>query len=175
MTMDAGQFRGLVDDHQNMVFSIALRLTRDRADAEEVAQDVFLELFRSAGRLTGDDHTRFWLRRVAVHRSTDLLRRRRVRPDIAAEEWTEASSPSAEVRWSDSSAALALDARIDELVTSLPENFRVPVVLRYGEDMTPEEIATMLGQPLATVKSNLRRGLEMMRRKAAVTLREHIR
>src|SRR5579875_471762 len=89
MTMDPGEFRRLVEQHQGMVFSIALRITRDRGTAEEVAQDVFLELYRSAERLQGADHTRFWLRRVAVHRATDALRRQSRQPEAAAEAWLE--------------------------------------------------------------------------------------
>jgi RNA polymerase sigma-70 factor (ECF subfamily) len=52
---------------------------------------------------------------------------------------------------------------------------RVVVVLRYQEEMRAEEIAALLGQPVATVKSNLQRGLQMLRRKAAVTMKEYVR
>ena len=61
-----------------MVFSLALRVTGENGAAEEVAQDAFLELYRAGGeRLESEDHVRFWLRRVTVHRATDALRRRR--------------------------------------------------------------------------------------------------
>jgi RNA polymerase sigma-70 factor (ECF subfamily) len=52
---------------------------------------------------------------------------------------------------------------------------RVAILLRYQEDMPPDEIACLLGQPVATVKSNLQRGLKLMRRKAAVTMKEFVR
>jgi RNA polymerase sigma-70 factor (ECF subfamily) len=52
---------------------------------------------------------------------------------------------------------------------------RVAVVLRYQEEMSPNEIAALLGQPVATVKSNLQRGLQLLRRKAAVTMKEYVR
>src|SRR5579885_2601047 len=86
------EFRRLIDAHQRMVFSIALRVTGDYATAEEVAQDVFFSLHRNAEKLAGEDHIRYWLRRVAVHRSTDALRRRSVRPESDAEEWSEEQS-----------------------------------------------------------------------------------
>src|SRR5580698_1179892 len=89
MAIADGEFRRLIETHQRMVFSIALRVTGDYAAAEEVAQDVFLELHRSAERLASEDHIRFWLRRVAVHRATDSLRRKALRPEAAAEEWIE--------------------------------------------------------------------------------------
>ncbi len=72
-------FEQLVDEHQSMVFSLALRMTGDRGLAEEIAQDVFLELDGHLAKLESPLHASFWLRRVAMSRSADALRRRRVR------------------------------------------------------------------------------------------------
>ena len=132
---------------------------------------MFLALFRSGQRLESEDHVRFWLRRVTVHRATDALRRRSRQPEAAAEEWME------EDHAEENSAALnaAIVALLEELLRGLPEAMRVAVVLRYQEEMSPPEIAALLGQPLATVKSNLQRGLQMLRRKAAVTMKEYVR
>ena len=66
-------------------------------------------------------------------------------------------------------------ARLEELLGAMPEPMRVVIVLRYQEEMLPVEIATLLSQPVATVKSNLQRGLKLMRRKAAVTMKEFVR
>jgi RNA polymerase sigma-70 factor, ECF subfamily len=173
MTMDPGEFRRLAEEHQRMVFSIALRVSRDRGMAEEIAQDVFLELYRSGEKLQGPDHVRFWLRRVAVHRATDALRRQARQPETAAEEWMEEQHGTPVP---DSSVLNnGISHRLESMVGSLPESMRVAVVLRYGEDMTPEEIGLMLGQPIPTVKSNLQRGLKMLRQKAAVTMKEYVR
>jgi RNA polymerase sigma-70 factor, ECF subfamily len=159
--------------HQRMVFSLALRITSDYATAEEVAQDVFLALHRSGDTLTSEDHIRFWLRRVAVHRATDALRRRAVRPEDAShsEEWMEDQHFDAVA----STSNVALQVRLEDLLAAMPETLRVAVVLRYQEEMLPDEIATLLNQPVATVKSHLQRGLKLLRRKAAVTMKEYIR
>ncbi len=69
-------FAQLVDEHQSMVFSLAWRMTGDRGLAEEIAQDVFLELDRNMNRIENPQHALFWLRRVAMSRSADALRRR---------------------------------------------------------------------------------------------------
>ena len=171
--MDAGEFRRVVETHGRTVFSIALRLTRDPGTAEEVAQDVFLELHRSAERLEGEEHVRFWLRRVAVHRATDALRRLARRPEAGAEEWTEEQHGGGLMDTAELANGMA--QRLEAAVGSLPEAMRVAVVLRYSEEMTPDEISLLLGQPIATVKSNLQRGLKMLRVKAAVTLKEFVR
>jgi RNA polymerase sigma-70 factor, ECF subfamily len=170
MAIEQSEFRRLIETHQRMVFSLALRITGDYSAAEEVAQDVFLALHRSGERLTSEDHVRFWLRRVTVHRATDALRRKAHRPEAAAEEWLDTQHPNDEVV-----SSVALQARIEDLLRGLPEPMRVAVVLRYQEEMLPDEISRLLAQPLATVKSNLQRGLKLLRRKAAVTMKEYVR
>lgn len=171
MRYSTGEYRSAVEEHAGMVFSIALRLLNDYGTAEEVAQDVFLELHRAAEQPGIGDHLKFWLRRTAVHRATDALRRRRVRPEVRAEEWDEAvhGNGAGEARVSE------MEIKLEELLETLPENQRVAVVLRYTEGMTAVEIGAVLRQPAATVKSNLQRGLALLRRKAQVTMREFIR
>jgi RNA polymerase sigma-70 factor (ECF subfamily) len=154
-----------------MVFSLALRVTGEYGTAEEVAQDAFLELFKTGDRLESEDHIKFWLRRVTVHRATDALRRRRTRPEALADEWIEEEF----VEENPEAVSAAVLALLEELLKGLPEAMRVVVVLRYQEEMLPGEIASLLGQPLATVKSNLQRGLQLLRRKAAITMKEFVR
>lgn len=171
MQIDSIKFRHLVEQHQSMVFSIALRVTGEFGVAEEVAQDAFLELHRSSERMESDDHIKFWLRRVTVHRATDALRSRSRRPEAEAEEWMDEQHTDV----SGAGLDFGIVARLDELLRTLPETMRVAVVLRYQEEMLPDEIAAMLGQPVATVKSNLQRGLQLLRRKAATTMKEYVR
>ena len=177
MAMDSAEFRRLVETHQRMVFSLALRVTGEYGTAEEVAQDAFLELFRAAERLESEDHVRFWLRRVTVHRATDALRRRSRQPEAAAEEWMEEQHADGDGAGVLNAGVLSagIEARLEDLLSALPEAMRVAVVLRYQEDMLPEEIAALLAQPVATVKSHLQRGLQLLRRKAAVTMKEYVR
>ncbi len=139
--------------------------------AEEVAQDAFLQLFHGAEKVTDEEHLRNWLRRVTVHRAMDALRRRAVRPESGAEEWMEERHVAEALPVMSS----VIEARLEELVGTLPEQMRVAVVLRYQEEMMPEEIAVMLGRPVATVKSDLQRGLKLLRRKATVTMKEYVR
>jgi RNA polymerase sigma-70 factor, ECF subfamily len=162
-------FERLVEEHQSMVFSLALRMTADRGLAEEIAQDVFLELDRHLGKLESPEHARNWLRRVAMNRSADALRRRKVRGVDLWVEIGEMHGAQSEDRPS------ALGARIEQLLTTLPEAQRAALVLRYQEDLTPEEIAATLEAPVATVKSNLQRGLKLLRAKATGHLKEFIR
>jgi RNA polymerase sigma-70 factor (ECF subfamily) len=171
MAIPEPQFRRLIETHQRMVFSLALRVVGDYATAEEVAQDVFLELYRSGERLESEDHIRFWLRRTAKHRAIDAIRRKSNRPEADADEWMEqdyAAAPSPSLN-------VSTEARLESLLRTLPDGLRAAIILRYQEDMLPDEIAAVLGQSAASVKSQLHRGLTLLRRKAAVTMKEYFR
>ena len=162
-------FEKLVDEHQSMVFSLAWRMTGDRGLAEEVAQDVFLEMDRHMEKIESPEHAMNWLRRVAMNRSSDALRRRKVRGLDLWVDIEEKHGAPAEERLS------PLSGRLEHLLSTLPEAQRAALILRYQEDLTPEEIAATVDSPLATVKSNLHRGLKLLRAKATTHLKEYIR
>jgi RNA polymerase sigma-70 factor, ECF subfamily len=104
-----------------------------------------------------------------VNRSADALRRRRVRGvDLWVEIEEKHGAPLEEKQ-------TALGSRLEHLLSTLPEAQRAALVLRYQEDMTPEEIALTVDAPVATVKSNLHRGLKLLRAKATTHLKEYIR
>jgi RNA polymerase sigma-70 factor, ECF subfamily len=153
-------------EHQSMVFSIALRVLGNRPAAEEVAQDVFLELHAKLGELASEEHVLYWLRRVTVHRAIDRVRRRDRSPEVAMD-WQDLTDLPGEAADADP----LLSRRLRQLVASLPEVPRTVLVLRYQEDMSPEEISGVLDMPVATVKSHLQRTLRLLREKAARVLR----
>ena len=153
-------FRSLVLRHQATVFSIALHFLRDRATAEEVAQEVFFSLHRNLQQIETPAHAAAWLRKVAVQRSIDEGRRRSRRPQVALEDVAE---PAAGIRPGDP----LLSELLRKLVATLPEAPRMVMVLRYQEDLEPAEIAAALEMPVATVKSHLQRSLALLREKLA--------
>lgn len=173
MTVTDDEFSSLIDEYSSMVFSVALRLLGDRGLAEEVAQDVFLELHIWLPRLESTDHVRHWLRRVTTHRATDVIRRRRVRPEGQSEEWDDKYEGAAASQACERDGPMR--TAMERMLLSLPIAQRTVLVLRYGEDLTPEEIARTTGDPVATVKSHLQRGLQLMRRKGSVVLKEYVR
>jgi RNA polymerase sigma-70 factor, ECF subfamily len=151
-------------EHQSMVFSIARRIVRDPSLAEEVAQDVFLELYGQLPSLASQEHVVHWLRRVTVHRSIDQARRRLRRPqDHAAVSF--AAPGVAEPAAAQQETDPWLTDRVRQMIASLPIVPRTVIVLRYQEDLMPEEIAALLAMPVATVKSHLQRALKVLRAK----------
>lgn len=156
-------FEELLREDQRMVFSIAYHFLHNGAAAEEVAQDVFLELFKKLGTLESQAHVTFWLRRVACHRSIDYARRNK---GAAAEvSWEELPEPSHASARSDRENDPMLSKRLQQLVAALPEKMRMVVILRYQEEAGLEEIANTMGIPLNTVKSTLHRAHAILREK----------
>lgn len=149
-------FARIVEDNQSLVFSLAVRFLRDREAASELAQDVFLGLYRQLDRIESPAHATWWLRRSICHRCIDEARKRKLRPRIGIDSVPE---PRAERREPD----LMLNERLRKLVEKLPEGARMVVLLRYQEDLDPSEIAEMLNMSIGTVKSRLHRSLAFLR------------
>ena len=156
---ETSDFTALVREHQAMVFSLAYHFLGERAAAEELAQDVFMQLFRHLGRLQSREHVVFWLRRVTANRCIDEARRQQRHPEIKLEEMP---APAAPLQPSDP----FVSDRLRRLVAALPEKSRMFVLLRYQEDLDPADIAKLMNVPVNTVKSQLQRALTMLRQKA---------
>jgi RNA polymerase sigma-70 factor (ECF subfamily) len=148
-------FAALVREHQRSVYSLALRMLSDRHAAEDLAQEVFLQLYRSLSAVSSEAHLGFWLRRVTMHRAIDRLRRA-PRLESRAEELAAVVSET-------EPADPLLERRLRALLRELPAAARAVVLLRYQEDLDPVDIARTLRMPLNTVKSHLRRSLAQLR------------
>ncbi|HEX7152841.1 MAG TPA: RNA polymerase sigma factor [Thermoanaerobaculia bacterium] len=154
---DHDAFAELVNEHEAMVFSLAFHFFGDRTQAEEVAQETFLQLYRSLRSIESPSHLLFWLRQVATRRCIDQVRRTKLRA-VPLE--------SVEELYSHEPGADPLrDRKLRELVASLPEAQRIVVTLRYQEDLDPTEICRIVDMPVNTVKSHLHRALQALRRK----------
>ena len=154
---ESAAFGLLVRQHQRTVFSLALRMLCDRHQAEDLAQEVFLQLHRHLASVTSTAHLVFWLRKVTVNRAIDRLRRE---PKIDAVPLEEADELPGE--GSDQDPLLA--RRLRTLVGQLAPAPRAVLRLRYQEDMDPSQIATTLSMSINTVKSHLKRSLTQLRK-----------
>src|SRR5258706_2399775 len=153
---DETAFALLLRQNQRMVFSIAWNFFGDRSLAEDLAQEVFVQMFQSLRTIESDSHLVFWLRQVTTRKCIDHYRWRLKRKHVALDDWIEEGEAP------ESPDLMALN-RIGNLVRGLPEKVRAVVVLRYQEDMEPTQIAANLGWPVNTVKSRLHRALQMLK------------
>jgi RNA polymerase sigma-70 factor, ECF subfamily len=149
-------FREIIRAHQDTVYTLALRMLKVPEDAEELAQDVFVSAHRHLDKIVSEDHLLFWLRRTVCHRAIDRLRRRPRHTPVPLDS-------AAEVPHPDSNRDPLLERHLREMVLRLPPRARAVVLLRYQEDLDPPDIANVLGMPLDTVKSHLKRSLASLR------------
>ena len=156
-------FRMLVDREQANVIAICRRVLRDGAEAEDVAQEAFLQAYRSLPTFRGDGPFGAWLGRIAVRMAFARLKRpAELRVDHTREEgWlvdmTDAADPQ--------SLTLSAENRTEVMkaVSKLPEAQRRTVAMRFYGDMSLEEISSATGVPKGTVKSRLQRALATLR------------
>lgn len=159
---DHDAFRFLLRLHQSRVFSIALRFTGRRAEAEELAQDVFVQLHGALAQIGTPAHLTHWLLRAISHRCIDRQRREQRRPRLVP---IESVAEAADVAAPDGDGGgdpLA-GARLRRLLLDLSPDARAVVVLRFQEDLDPADIAQALQMSVNTVKSHLRRSLDALR------------
>ncbi len=159
------EFTAVVRRYQDMVYSLAYHFLDNVGEAEELAQEVFVELFRKRPVLESDEHLKHWLRRTTCHRAIDWLRQRARAKSVPLDELPAAPEQAAEQDpW--------LQARLRRAIASLPPKRRLVLILRYQEGLTAEEIANLLDMPASTIRAQLARTLAWLRLKLQVHRRE---
>jgi RNA polymerase sigma-70 factor (ECF subfamily) len=155
---DEGAMLLLYDRYSRLVYSVAVHVLNDRHVAEDVAQEVFLHIWRSArsfnaerGSLTG------WLAVITRHRAIDILRRRDRECGLEAE-WGAESNSHKDVELSEAVTRLATALPL------MPAPQRVALGLAYFSGLSHSEISLRTGEPLGTVKSRIRMALEFLRK-----------
>jgi RNA polymerase sigma-70 factor, ECF subfamily len=167
-----GAFDALVRTYQDRLFAFALRMTGSRRHAEEIAQDAFVRAYRALARYPSDRvaalRPRAWLFQIAANVARNRARGRRLHEisltpaDLDAPILDPPDDPAGRPE-----ATVVRDEARAELaghVLRLPERYRAAVVLRHVHGFGYREVATVLGQPVGTVKANVHRGVAMLRR-----------
>jgi RNA polymerase sigma factor (sigma-70 family) len=155
-------FERMVREHQHRVYAVGFALTGNRHDAEEVAQDTFLRAYRALATYPADRirdlKQKPWLHRIAVNVVRNRVRGAKPRTaELNGSEPDDAPGPESQT---------LQRAAMDDLagrLAGLPPRFREAVVLRHVHEMSYEEVAEALDQPVGTVKSNVHRGLQLLR------------
>lgn len=161
---DEAALGALYDRYGALVYTIGLRITGDRQTAEEVTQDVFQNVWQTAGSFQpGLGAVGGWLVGIARHRAIDAIRSKRERS--RAREQTFEQSGLADLEAGPDAALLQLDLReaVRGALSNLPASQRQAVELAYYAGLTRVEIAERLGEPLGTIKTRLRLGLTRLR------------
>src|SRR5215203_3266292 len=169
---DSGRFEAFVREYQDMVFATAVRLLGNPAEAEDVAQTVFLKAFQRFRELESSVTVAGWLKTVTTNLCLNHLSRYRARwqffseLDAAAPEGVPsfASSLVAPARVEVDHEAADRQTRLEQALRMLPDHQRVPLVLFHFDDLSYHEIAAKLGVSLSKVKSDIFRGRETLKK-----------
>jgi RNA polymerase sigma-70 factor (ECF subfamily) len=170
---DAEDFEAFVRAHQDMVYATALRLLGRPADAEDVAQTVFLRAFRHHASLAGNPAAPGWLKTVATNLCLNHLTRYRARWRLFSEIGSASETTDAPQPFEDTLAAPTVTdhpfeaqqqaAALEAAIGRLPDHQRVPLVLFHFEHLSYQEIAGRLGVSLGKLKTDIHRGRETLR------------
>ena len=154
---DHDAFAELIGQHEAMVYSLGWHFFNDRSRAEEIAQDVFLQLYRNLKDIESEAHLLFWLRQVTTRRCIDATRRARMKA-VSLDD-------AGDLPTREKAADPLRDRLLKRMIEELPDLQRAMVTLRYQEDLDPSEICRIVGMPVNTVKSHLHRALVALRKK----------
>jgi RNA polymerase sigma-70 factor, ECF subfamily len=164
---DREAFTLLVSRFHRVVYSIAYRMTGSFTEAEDLSQEIFLRIYQNLSRYDPGLPLGPWINRVACNHTLNWLKGRRpaslsLSVDIDGEE---VERPIADKREGPEEALInrSREERLQEVIMSLPENYRLAFTLKYVEDLTAQEISEIMQIPKNTIKTWLIRAREILR------------
>lgn len=161
--------RDLVLRYQRQVYSVLMRVVRRSEDAEDLTQETFVRMFRALDRYDPDRPFAAWLFTIATRLGIDHLRRKRVptfslnqaEPGSNEEYTIDVEDPG--LKPDEVTSNAEEEVRTQSLIDSLPEHYRIVVLLRHQQDLSYEEIAEALNLPLGTVKARIHRARALLK------------
>jgi RNA polymerase sigma-70 factor (ECF subfamily) len=179
---DEAAFHALVRAHERRVFALIVRMIGSRAEAEDLAQEVFVQVFKAIGTFRGESKLSTWIFRIAINltknRTKYLTARRSSRQDplekLDLEPADARPAAGAAHRPDEVAAGKQLEQIVQDAIVKLEPTFRECLVLRDVEDMSYEEIVAITGLPEGTVKSRLHRARAQLKELVESALGEKI-
>jgi RNA polymerase sigma factor (sigma-70 family) len=167
---DENAFKVLVDTYQDRVFNTAIGVVQNAEDAEDVAQEVFIQVYKSIHSFKGESKLSTWLYRIATTRSLDLLRSRKSKKRFGFMQrlFGEGNQPLYELP-DFNHPGIALDkkenaAKLFKAISQLPENQKVAFTLHKLEDLSYQEVSDVMKTSVAAVESLMHRAKQNLRK-----------
>ncbi|MDR3239288.1 MAG: sigma-70 family RNA polymerase sigma factor [Clostridiales bacterium] len=153
-------FAELIARYKNLVYSVILRMVNDREEANDLAQDVFLKLYKNLDKYYPDYKFSTWTIRIATNHVIDY-RRRKKQETVSMEEveyelGTDDSPENAYIRQEQKQ-------ELNQMLVDLPDMYKIPIVLYHEQDLSYQEIADIIHEPLSKVKNRIFRGRRMLK------------
>jgi RNA polymerase sigma-70 factor (ECF subfamily) len=160
---DQAAFEMLVHQNAQFVFNLALRVVQNQQEAEEIAQEAFIKVWKALPRYRTEARFRTWLYRIVVNLCYDRLPK--LKKDFQVLEAESALDVSEAAHPSPEHAVISNELRNDlhQAIRSLPEMYQLLITLRHLQEMSYTEIAEITGQQLGTVKSGIHRARKILK------------
>jgi RNA polymerase sigma-70 factor (ECF subfamily) len=153
-------FNELVTRYKNLVYSVILRMINDREEANDLAQDVFVKVYKNLEKYYPDFKFSTWVIRITTNHVIDYRRKKKqetvsfeeVDYDIASEDSPERAYIEKERK-----------EKLNDVVSDLPDMYKIPIVLYHQQGLSYQEIADIIDEPLSKVKNRIFRGRKMLK------------
>jgi RNA polymerase sigma-70 factor (ECF subfamily) len=170
---DAAAFEELVDKYKQPVLNLCYRTVRDQTEAEDIAQNVFVQVFKSSDRYRVEAKFSTWLFTIARNLCLNEIRRRSRHPAESLEAAENPENENASRQFEDRKNTSAPDlllrdeltSKVEEALAALPENQRTAILLFKEKEMSYEDISNILDCSLSATKSLIHRGRETLKQK----------
>jgi RNA polymerase sigma-70 factor (ECF subfamily) len=168
---DEAAFRAIVDTWQNMVFNTAIGIVQNAEDAEDITQEVFVQVYQSVATFKGDSKFSTWLYRIAVTKSLDHERRKKRKKRFAFVKSLFGEDSAIEVNPPDfNHPGIVLDKKEDasllfQTIKELPENQRIAFTLHKVEGLSYQEVSEVMKTTVSSVESLMHRAKNNLRKK----------
>ena len=169
---DAVEFTNLFEEHLNSLYSIALRMTRNQLDAEDLIQDTAMRAFRYFNNFDRGTNFKAWVYRILTNNYINVYRKKKKTPqsvelesvsfkleDAGGNYWEALDVKDSGIPYEE-----VFDDEISKAIDKLPDEYRMVVLLADVNDLSYKEIAQIIDHPLGTVMSRLHRGRKMLQR-----------
>ena len=157
---DEPAFRELVDLYKGLVFAVIARSGVDRSRVEDLAQDVFLKIYRGLPYFRGEAKLTTWIFRIVLNLLSQEREKRRASREVTLDSDLPAHEPRSQDR---STSDLELRDRLEKALAKLPANYRLLVAGHYLDEVKYEDLADALDIPVGTVKTHLHRAKKQLR------------
>jgi RNA polymerase sigma-70 factor (ECF subfamily) len=160
LTQDKEYFAELVRRYKNLVYSVILRMIADHEEANDLAQEVFIKLYKNLDKYYPDYKFSTWAIRITTNHVIDYRRKKR-------QETVQLEDAENEVYTGDSPEAALLKqedaAELNRVVNNLPDMYKIPIVLYHQQGLSYQEISDVIEEPLSKVKNRIFRGRKLLK------------
>lgn len=161
---DEKAYRKLTDDHSQMIFNTCYSFLKNRADADDIAQDVFVEAFQSIHKFRSEANLRTWLYRIAINKTLNFMKRQK--RHTFTDDFTKIKNDSLEAEVTDHASEDAERKQVlDKAIQSLSKNQRIAFTLHKIDEKSYKEISDIMNVSISSVESLMHRAKTNLQKK----------